>query len=302
MLAGTAAFARARSAEAERRHPPAGQFVEVDGVRLHYVEAGAGPPLVLLHGLGSMADDFLVSGLVAQAQGRYRVLAFDRPGYGFSTRPHGSTWSPAAQARLFLAALRKLDANRPIVLGHSWGTSIAISLALAAPGFARSLVLASGLYFPSPRVDAPLLIPPALPLIGALLRRTVSPLAGRALWPYWLRMLFAPTPVPAAMAALSWKALRPQTLRAVGEEAMHLLPFTIRTARSYPKLTLPVVLVAGASDGYVSTRFHTERLYPILPNAQLVVAGNAGHMVHHSDPALVLGAVDRAAWGASTNP
>jgi pimeloyl-ACP methyl ester carboxylesterase len=301
MLAGTAAFVRVRGAEAERRHPPAGQFLEVDGVRLHYVERGEGPPLVLLHGLGSMADDFLVSGLVAQAQGRYRVLAFDRPGYGFSTRPPGRTWSPAAQARLVLAALRKLDVNRPIVLGHSWGTSVAISLALAAPGFPRSLVLASGLYFPSPRVDAPLLIPPALPLIGALLRRTVSPLAGRALWPLWLRMLFAPTPVPAAMAALAWKALRPQTLRAVGEEAMHLLPFTIRAARMYPKLTLPVVLVAGASDGYVSTRFHTMRLYPIVPNAQLVIAGNAGHMVHHSDPALVLGAVDRAAWGASTN-
>ena len=53
-----------RTRQAEKRNPPLGQFVEVDGVRLHYVERGSGEPLVLLHGNGSMAQDFLISGLV----------------------------------------------------------------------------------------------------------------------------------------------------------------------------------------------------------------------------------------------
>jgi pimeloyl-ACP methyl ester carboxylesterase len=293
LLAGAGALVRAKSAQAEREHPPAGRFVEAGGARLHYLDEGDGPPLVLLHGLGSMVEDFVISGLVAKARERYRVLAFDRPGYGHSTRPRGTQWNPARQAHALREALASLGVQRPIVLGHSWGSLVAI--ALAEPGVPRSLVLASGLYFPSARLDAPFLVPPALPLLGPLLRHTLSPLAGRAMWPLWLRMLFSPAPVPPAFSALAWKALRPGTLRAVAEESLHLLPATLALGSRYRELMLPVVLVAGARDKYVSARAHTGRLHSVLPNAELVIAPAAGHMVHHADPALVLGAVDRAA-------
>jgi pimeloyl-ACP methyl ester carboxylesterase len=296
-LAGAGALVRARTQRAERLHPAAGRFVEVEGARVHYVEEGDGPPLVLLHGLGSMVDDFLVSGLVARARGKYRVLAFDRPGYGHSTRPRGKRWDPLAQALLLREALRALDVHRPIVLGHSWGTQVAIALALAEPGLPRSLVLASGLYYPSVRLDAPFLVPPAIPIAGALMRHTLSPLAGRALWPLWLRMLFSPAPVPAAFSSLAWKALRPETLRAVAEEALQVLPTTLAMLPRYRALTLPVVLVAGARDKYVGARAHTGRLRRELVNGDLLVAREGGHMVHHANPALVLHAVDRAAWG-----
>jgi len=295
--AAAAGLVRERTARAEREHPPAGRFVDVQGARLHYVAEGDGPPLVLLHGLGSMVEDFMVSGLVAAARGRYRVIAFDRPGYGHSTRPRGRRWDPARQAALLLEAFRVLDIHRPIVLGHSWGTSVAVQLALTAPGVPRSLVLASGIYFPTLRLDAPFLLPPGIPLVGALLRHTVSPLAGRALWPLWLRMLFSPARVPPAMAALAWNALRPGTLRTVAEETSHVLPTTVATMRRYRDLTLPVVLVAGTRDKYVGTRAHTARLARLLPNRKLLLSAKAGHMVHHADVPLVLQAVDAAAWG-----
>lgn len=296
-LLAAAGLVRARTGQAERRFPPAGKFLDVAGTRLHYVEEGDGPPLVVLHGLGSMVEDFLLSGLVAQARNRYRVLAFDRPGYGHSTRPRGRRWGPPEQAALLAQALRLLGAERPIVLGHSWGTSVAVALALQEPALPRSLVLASGLYFPSVRFDAPFLAPPALPVLGALLRHTISPLAGRAAWPLWLRILFSPAPVPPAFAALAWKALHPGTLRTVAQEALHVAPTTFAAMRRYGELTLPVALVAGAKDRYVDSRAHTGRLSRMLPNATLFVAPGSGHMVHHSDTALVLAAVDRAAWG-----
>src|SRR3984893_7943048 len=50
--------------KAERRNPPLGRFITVDGVRLHYVERGTGTPLVLLHGNGTMIEDFQSSGLI----------------------------------------------------------------------------------------------------------------------------------------------------------------------------------------------------------------------------------------------
>ena len=72
--------------KAERDNPPTGKFVEVKGVRLHYVEEGEGEPLVLLHGNAGMIQDFACSGLIHRAARRYRVIVFDRPGFGYSDR------------------------------------------------------------------------------------------------------------------------------------------------------------------------------------------------------------------------
>ena len=282
----------------ELLHPPRGRFLDVEGVRLHYVEEGDGPPLVLLHGLGSTVEDFATSGLIAAASRRYRVLAFDRPGYGYSQRPRNRAWHPWAQARVLRAALRALDAHRPIVAAHSWGALVAIAYALAFPGGARALALASGLYFPSVRLDAPLLVPPGIPLIGDLLRHTVSPLVGRLLWPAWLRTLFSPTPVPQYFKEgyPAWMALRPSQLKAIGEEAAMTLPATLSLAKRYEELTLPISLVAGGADRYVHAQ-HSRRLHALLPNSRLLVSPQAGHMVHHSDLASVMAAIDAAAMG-----
>jgi pimeloyl-ACP methyl ester carboxylesterase len=273
-----------------------GRFITIDGVRLHYLEEGQGPPLILLHGLGSMMDDLVLSGLVREAAKRYRVIAFDRPGYGHSERPGFWRFGPAAQARLFYKAMHALGVHNPIVFAHSWGTLVAVSMALQYPGAAGSLVLASGLYFPSLRLDTPFMIGPAIPLVGSLMRRTLSPLAGRAMWPGLLKLLFSPAPVPASFKALGWMAQRPGQLRAVAEEACLTLPATIRAMRRYPELNLPVVLVAGDSDRYVWPKTHTERLHRMLPASRLFMSPGSGHMVHHSDLPRVLEAIDAAAW------
>jgi pimeloyl-ACP methyl ester carboxylesterase len=295
-LAGAAALVKATTSRVERLSPPAGRFVEVDGVRLHYIDQGEGPPLVLLHGLGSMIEDFRLSGLVAQAAQRYRVIAFDRPGYGHSTRPRNARWGPVAQAHLIRKALHALNVDRPIVLGHSLGSLVASALALEFPAAARGLVLASGLYFPSLRLDTPMLAPAAIPVLGTLMRRTLSPLVGRALWPIWLKLIFAPDRVPAYFSRFpAWMTLRPETLRAVAEESVYTLPATLRLAPRLPSLTLPIALVAGAGDRYVSAGRHSGRLKTLLPSAKLFLSQDSGHMVHHSDLPLVLQAVDLVA-------
>jgi alpha-beta hydrolase superfamily lysophospholipase len=116
--------------KAERRNPPLGRFVTVNGVRLHYVERGSGTPLVLLHGNGSMIEDFQSSGLIDLAAEKYRVIAIDRPGFGHTNRPRNTVWTPEAQADLISAALKKIGVQRAIILGHSWGTLVGLALAV----------------------------------------------------------------------------------------------------------------------------------------------------------------------------
>jgi len=107
-LAVSAIVNRQLAKKAQRENPPTGRFMEVNGVRIHYVERGAGRPLVLFHGNGSMIQDFESSGLIELAAENYRVIVFDRPGYGHSDRPRNVIWTPEAQADLFHAALEQL--------------------------------------------------------------------------------------------------------------------------------------------------------------------------------------------------
>ena len=196
-IAAMTAYNVYRARKAEREHPPAGQFVTVDGVRLHYIERGEGPPVVLLHGNVVTAQDFDTSGVLDLVAQRHRVIAFDRPGFGYSDRPHGSAWSAGTQADLIRDAFAVLGINRPIVLGHSWGAAVALALGLNHSDAVRGLVLLSGYYYPTLRADVLFSSPTAIPILGDLLRYSVSPFLGRAMLPLLLKGMFAPLPVPA---------------------------------------------------------------------------------------------------------
>jgi alpha-beta hydrolase superfamily lysophospholipase len=111
LIAAAAIYALYRTRQAERDNPPLGKFVSIDGARLHYIDRGKGPPLVLLHGNGSMIQDFHLSGLIEQAAKHYRVIVFDRPGYGHSTRPRdrASTRSCVESAAAGAGPARRLS-------------------------------------------------------------------------------------------------------------------------------------------------------------------------------------------------
>jgi pimeloyl-ACP methyl ester carboxylesterase len=292
----SAAFVHQRAWQAERASPPSGRFMDVHGVSIHYLDRGEGTPLVMLHGLGSMMQELRLSGLYELVAARYRVIIPDRPGYGHSSRPRRTWWTPQAQAALLRALLVQLGIERPVLFGHSFGALVAMAFALEYPAATRGLVLASGYYFPSARLDAALMAPPALPLVGDLMRHTISPLISRMLWPLLIRRQFSPAPVPRYFELFpTWMALRPSQLRAAAQDAALLIPSSLRLQRLYRALEVPALIVAGAQDRYVDHARHSVELARRLPRSELVLSPRAGHMVHHVDPRRVLNAVEMAA-------
>lgn len=299
-----ALIVRNRSRRAERQHPPSGRFVEVDGVRLHYVERGAGEPLVLLHGLATMGLDFLLSDLVELAARKYRVIVFDRPGYGHSERPRrGTVWDPQAQAQLLHGALQQIGADRPIVLGHSWASLVAVSMALQHPQSVRSLVLEAGYYYPGFRPDLLLLASPAIPVLGDFLRHTFSPLLLRAAWPLLLKRMFAPVAVPASFRRFpAWMTARPSQLRATAVESAELGVAAARLGKRYREIRVPVVVIAGAGDALVDPSAHSERLHGDIRPSQFHLVPAMGHMLHHLVPERVMEAIEAAAGLGKATP
>jgi pimeloyl-ACP methyl ester carboxylesterase len=286
--------------DAERRNPPKGRFLDIDGVRLHYVERGTGQPLVLLHGNGSMIQDFESSGLLERAAKSYRVIVFDRPGYGHSARPRNVLWSPDKQADLIEKALRQIGAAPAIVLGHSWGASVAVALGLEFPACVKALVLASGYYYPTVRSDVVAMSGPAIPLLGDVLRYTLAPIASRVLWPLLLRKIFGPREIPQEFAEGFPKgmAVRPSQLRASAAESALMIPDAVHFQDTYVDLKMPVVIIAGELDRLVDTERQSARLHDEIAQSTFRSVTGAGHMVHQTDTDAVMAAIHEAAQAA----
>jgi pimeloyl-ACP methyl ester carboxylesterase len=299
-LAACAWFVQRQTRRAERAFPPTGRFVNVQGVRLHFTVHGrddAPQTLVMLHGNGSLGTELELSGLVRQASERYRVVVFDRPGYGHSERPVGLRFGPQEQADLFHAAWVRLGVDQPIVFGHSWGALVAMAMGLRHPDDVGALVLASGYYFPSMRLDVPVRSAPAVPLLGRLMRHTVSPLLGRLLWPLSVRRMFAPAAPTEAFRRRYpvWMSLRPASLEASAFESATMIPSARLLKDRYAQLKVPAVLIAGAEDRLQSTRWHSARLHDQLEVSWLRVVEDAGHLVHHVATGQVMASIDQAA-------
>jgi pimeloyl-ACP methyl ester carboxylesterase len=179
-----------------------------------------------------------------------------------------------------------------------------VAYALDYPDDVKSLVLMSGYYYPTARMDVPLMTPPAIPLIGDLMRYTVSPLIGRAIWPAMQRRLFAPAPVPRHFKEgfPTWMALRPSQLRATAAEYGLLIPAAYAMQARYHEMVMPVVIMAGDSDHHVDTRLQSERLHHELPHSIFHVTHRAGHMLHHVAQDQVMAGIDEAATAVGAIP
>jgi pimeloyl-ACP methyl ester carboxylesterase len=297
-LAVSALYVREESRRAEREYPRTGKSVTVRGVRLHFIDTGgADPVLVLLHGNGAMIADMEISGLVNEAAKRYRVIAFDRPGYGYSERPRDNAWGPKEQADLFHQAFVQLGFVRPLVFGHSWGTQVAVTLALDHPDSVRGLVLASGYYFPTARADGLLAAPATMPFLGDFLRHTISPLIARVMAPGMFRKMFAPQPVPPRFSAEfpTGLTLRPSQLRASTEETVAMVPTAGTLEGRYHELDVPVCIMAGGEDGIVDTGHQSARLHGVIGQGELRVLPGLGHMLHYFATDQVVRAIDAVA-------
>ena len=302
VLAVLAMVNYAAARQAERRNPPKGSFIEVDGVRLHYSDRGAGRPVVLVHGNTVTGDDYNTSGVAERLVGTCRVIIFDRPGFGYSERPRRHPWGAMEQAELLHKALVQLGVRRPVVVGHSWGTLVALAYAIRHPADTGGLVLLSGYYFPTFRLDALMVAPGATPVLGDILRYTISPLFGWLTMPLTKRVLFAPTPVTARFQAeySTAMALRPSQIWAPCADGALMVPSATRLHDHYGELSLPVAIMAGDGDKIVSYHL-AERLRAALPGSTLQIIEGAGHMVHHVATDRVVEAIQAVA-GRSGDP
>jgi pimeloyl-ACP methyl ester carboxylesterase len=292
-LAGLAVHTALDVRRAESAFPPSGQFTHVEGVRLHYLAAGAGRPVVLLHGNPGFVQDFALdtAALLSLLAREYRVIAFDRPGHGYSDRPSAAGTTPQEQVRLLREALGQLGAARPVLVGHSWGGALALMYALEYPREVAGLVLIGTRAYPRAGRADPLYVITRAPVVGALFRHALLLTVGRRTVDRRLGAAYAPDSVRSAHAAAAralW--LRPGQVAATVWDTRNLQVALAAASRRYNELTLRAVILVGARDRGAGESY---RLSQVLPRAELVMLPNVGHELQVTRPAVVVEAVRR---------
>ena len=279
---------------AERRFPAQGRWITVQGVRVHVLERGAGPPLVLLHGAFGSAQDFAAT-VLEEAARHYRVIAVDRPGHGYSQRGRRPMGTPQEQARLLHDTLRALGVQRPVLAGFSWGGSLALAYALAYPEDTAAVVLLAGASHPWPTPTSQLYVLPTVPVLGTLaLHTVVMPLGLRLAWASMVNVC-VPRTVPAPFARSPVPlSLRPHSFAANAQDIRQLKEALRLQCRGYGELTMPVEILHGDRDRVVGLKIHARALHAQVPGSALTVLADCGHQLLYCEPGQVLAAIHRA--------
>jgi len=281
---------------AERAFPAAGRMVDAGAGRLHVLEAGRPdrPAVVLIHGANGAVGDW--AGVTALLGDRFRVLAIDRPGHGYSPRPGPGPWTASEQAAAIRAGLKALGVERPILVGFSWGGTVATAMALDHPEEVAGVVT-SGAPFADWTTGVNIAYRlPTWPVIGPAFAYGLAPLAGKALGDAWAAPAFSPEKPTESFAKAPWPlALRTTTYLANAEDIAGLSDFLAIQKKRYPGFKPPIVIIHGDGDQVVSLPIHARAAAAAIPGAVLQVEKGAGHMIPYTRPEVIAAAVERLA-------
>jgi pimeloyl-ACP methyl ester carboxylesterase len=254
--------------------------VDVGGVRIAFARAGSGPPLVMVH--GAPADGRTWQWIVPDLSRDHTVVAWDAPGFGQSSDIDDS-WRAAQFADALAAFIAKLGLERPYVVGHSFGTMVALSLIDRHPAVPAGLVLVGGYAgwagsLPPEEVARRLQMFLGMADLGAAFDPKSYP---------GLFTDLIPVDRSAALVAMMRENIRPATIRAVG----HIGAETdLRPVLS--TIGVPTLVLHGAADAR-SPLANANALHGSIPTSQLVVLPNLGHACMVEDPAACATAIRR---------
>ena len=289
----------------ERAHPPRGRFIEVGGFRQHVIELGRGPdtqgapPVVLLHGAGCNLEDMHLA-LGERLAARHRVILLDRPGFGWSERNAREGSSAADQAAILREVLDRLGVDRAVLVGHSWGGTLALAFALDHPQRVSGLVLIAAPTHPGLRTMARLNALLTTP-VGWLFAHTLALPFGALLIAPGVRTVFLPQSPPRhyLKRTAASLVLRPATLLANWADVGGLESFLARQVERYGTLAAPTIAITGDRDFLVPTPQQSMKLAAAAPSVKLDVLPGFGHMLHHAAADRVIAAVEEIIGRAS---
>lgn len=291
--------------QAQMQNPMSGALVDVDGVNMHVIdmapdsytpsnEAGF-DALVLIHGASTSALDF-ASNLLPELSDRYRVLAIDRPGHGYSER--GSLpdmYKADQQANVILSTLAEMQIKSPVIVGHSWAGSVVLAALLAKHDGVKPVagVLIAAETHPYEQENS---LPTKLalqPYYGPIFRwQYLTPIGRMAIAPT-VAEFFAPDEVPDNYVKETGLnlSLRPNVYLYNSQDRSTQGSYLAAQSESYSKIESPILSIYASEDHVVPPANHHDRLIADVPEVKSMEIVGAGHSPHHTRTDEVIDAI-----------
>ncbi len=277
---GLAFYANQVARTAESLVPADGRFLDVAGARLHYVDEGSGPAIVMVHGLSGQLRNFSYA-LLDLLKNEYRVILVDRPGSGYSTADAGTPPGLIAQGAMIAELITALKLDRPLLVGHSMGGAVALALALDRPELIRGLGLIAPLTQMQDTVPDVFrglaMVPQSARLLFA---QTIgTPLSKLTQGPV-LAAVFAPEIAPDDFGIRGGGLLsqRPAAIAAASAELFGANTDLQRMVSRYGDLHVPTSILFGRQDAILDPGLHGHRIAAVVPGAKIETI-EGGHML-----------------------
>jgi haloalkane dehalogenase len=265
------------------------RWSQIDGIRVHYLDEGAGRPLLMCH--GNPTWSFLYRKLIGRLQGQFRCVAMDYPGFGLSDRPEGYGYTPAEHAGIVGRLVDQLGLDGFIVMGQDWGGPIGMSVAAQRAERVAGLVFMNTWFWRTDR------------LAMRLFSRVMSsrPLQRRILERNFFTERLMPRSVAHPLEAEVMEHYRcaqptPEARWGVAEFPRQILAsagWLERLASQAPPALgdKPVLLVWGMKDPGFGSRKVIQRWQRAFPSAEVVVLADASHYIQEDAPDQIADAV-----------
>ena len=260
------------------------RFIEVNGINVHYKIYGQGEPVfILLHGFGaSLFSWHKVTNPLAQYG---TVIAYDRPAFGLTERPleweGENPYSQDSQVELVLGLMDALNVEQAILVGNSAGGTVAMLTALKYPERVQSLILVDPAVYAGG--GAPAWI---RPLLGTPQMRHLGPLIARQIQSRGVEFIKTAWHDPSKITPETLEGYQKPLQAKNWDKALWELTLASRESKLADRLTefsMPVLVITGDDDRIVSTE-QSIRLAGEIPNAELVVIPQCGHLPHEEQP------------------
>jgi len=268
------------------------QKVEVDGGAIAFADIGEGDvAIVPIHGVLTTLDDMVLA--LSDHLPGCRIIAFDRPGFGQSSRRTSGDAGVLRQAERLNAALDALRIDTAVLVGHSFGAPVALAMAMAAPARSLGVVSLAPLVTPELRLEHMLFGARGIPVLGGWISGWSHAGLDEKLLPLLWRAMYLPQTMPQVVETEFPFALAGEAgaITRAGEDCLaagaDLLTLLARAATFEP----PLHVLGGSADLVVNNLLHGRALAAVAPQGRFTLLPGIGHMLHHVAPDVVSKAI-----------
>lgn len=297
-LVGSVWFARGVKKRAEAAVPPDGQFIDIRGNRIHYLDRGPrdAPAIVLIHGLAGQMRNF-GRPLLEELEKDHRLILVDRPGSGWSLRAPDASSSLSQQAEVMAGLIRALELRKPMIVGHSLGGALALTMAAEHPDLVSRLALIC------PLTQDQMDVPKAFkgleirsPFVRRLVAHSIAVPMGILYQDKILSQVFGPEPVPEDFAIEGGGLLgaRPEAFYESSSDMVALEDQMPLLVQHYGSIAVPVRILFAEGDQLLDPQLHGAATAAQLADCRLELVPG-GHMLPFTQPEMTARWIRRAA-------